>query len=111
MKCLPIIWIVPTEHQSRLLRAKARRDKADWWVYTKGLRGSNAALSRYYSGLWAWKTRPRGNLAGMYMDSKSVGVQADGSWQLGQVDGKITAASWALASGQARRHRGPDGLP
>ena len=91
-------WIVSAEHQSRLLRDKARRDGAEWWVYTGGLRASNAALSRYYSGLWTWKHRPRGNLARMYMDNKSSGVLADGGWRLQEADGKINTSAWALAS-------------
>lgn len=90
-------WVVSAEHQSRLLRDKAQRDAAEWWVYT-GLRASNAALSRYYSGLWTWKHRPRGNLARMYMDNKSSGVLADDGWHLQEADGKINTSAWALAS-------------
>ncbi len=91
-------WIVPVQYQSQLLRVKARRDGARWWTYTTGLRGSNAPLNRYHSGVWTWKTRQRGNLAWVYMDHSNLAVHEDGSWQLRFVDGEMFMWSRALAS-------------
>ncbi len=77
--CLDI-WIVHMDSVNDKVRELCRRLDAEWWSYNCSLRGTNAPLHRYYTGVWTWKTRPRVNLLWAYQHGGHSSVMSDGSW-------------------------------
>jgi len=102
------IWICIMEDMSDLLRREAQRQGAELWTYSCRIRGTNAPLNRYFSGWWAFATRPGALMLWVYMDrmlatQASVTVPSivhpDGTWTpcgyfeytLGAPDGPISS--------------------
>jgi len=59
---------------------KLRREDVEFWTYNCTLRGTNAPLHRYYTGVWTWKVRPMVNLSWGYMHDGNSKIREDGTW-------------------------------
>jgi len=62
--------IVIAHSLCRLLKDKIEAHGGEVWAYTI-LESRNELLTRYYTGLWCWKMRPRVFLAWNYMDLRN----------------------------------------
>ena len=56
------MWILNIEQMNEEIRRRAQEQGAWLWVYTSAMRGTNAPIHRYLTGLWAWAVRPEGVL-------------------------------------------------
>jgi hypothetical protein len=74
------VCAVSMQEASPALRDKVRGAGAEWWAYDCALRGTNAPLLRYHTGLWAFVTRPRSLLFWAYMNDAHSRVNEDGTW-------------------------------
>jgi len=73
-------WLVRPEGLTRTLQEKARQEGKLLWVYLSQIRGTNAPLHRYLTGLWAWATGIEGVLLWTYMHSIASFRDAAGGW-------------------------------
>ena len=70
---------------TRAVREKLQRDNVEFWTYNCTLRGTNAPLHRYSTGVWTWKVRPKVKLTWSYMNNKDSKIREDGTWNALQV--------------------------
>lgn len=74
------IWLVHMDGCSQVVKRHAVRKGAEFWVYTFLFRGTNAPLHRYYTGLWTFTVRPKGNMLWAYMHDAKSKIELDGTW-------------------------------
>lgn len=92
------VWCIGVASNNIFLEELAEKQKAEVWNYNHGLRGTNAALNRYQTGLYCFATRPKALLLWAYMNDKNSMVRPDGKWNalrvnehaLGTPDGPLS---------------------
>ena len=79
------VWVLHMDSMSAAA-TKACADKGkDRWLYNCALRGSNAALHRYWTGLYTWAVKPRVCLTWTYAHDPESRIKPDGTWDLRRV--------------------------
>jgi hypothetical protein len=78
------IWIIHMDSMTEALRAGLPGDKARW-LYNCSLRGSNAALHRYWTGVYTWAMAPEVCLTWTYTHDPESRIRPDGTWDLRRV--------------------------
>lgn len=64
------------------MTAEALQTDKDRWLYNCSLRGSNAPLHRYWTGVYTWAVKPRVALTWTYCHDHNSRIQPDGTWNL-----------------------------
>jgi hypothetical protein len=85
------IWVLLMETVSREAIAVCVDQGKEQWLYNCVLRGSNAALERYYAGVYAWAVKPRVCLSWAYTHDPESRIRRDGTWNLTRYYGKAAA--------------------
>ena len=96
------VWVVHRSGITPMLHEHAKRTGASVWQYHCGMRGTNAALQRYYSGLYTWAVGARGCFRWAYTHNKDSCVRPDGTWNslmvneyvLPTADGPMSTVGW-----------------
>ena len=76
------VWILSMETTTQETMKDCADKGKQRWVYNCTLRGSNAALHRYWTGVYTWAIGPRVCLTWNYMHDPSNRINPDGSWNL-----------------------------
>ncbi|MDD3493696.1 MAG: hypothetical protein PHZ19_09405 [Candidatus Thermoplasmatota archaeon] len=76
------IWIVHMDTMFPEVAESARAQGKELWVYTCALRGTNAPLHRYWTGVYTWAVGAAGNLTWAYMHDRNSRIHPDGTWAL-----------------------------
>jgi hypothetical protein len=90
------IWILHMDGMSEEIIQYANAMGKERWIYNCSLRGTNAALHRYWTGVYAWALRPRVCLTWTYMHFKESRIMPDGTWNMLRVYDKAAADSDGL---------------
>ncbi len=77
------IWVLHIGSPKRAFDL-ARKTK-EFWLYNCSLRGTNAALHRYWTGVYTWALQPRVCLTWAYMHDHTSRIMPDGEWKLSRV--------------------------
>lgn len=79
------VWVVHCDSMSVATDAAATAAGKERWVYNCALRGSNAALHRYWTGVYTWAQSPRVCLTWTYTHDPQSRIKPDGTWDLRRV--------------------------
>ena len=79
------VWVVHCDSMSDETDAAATAAGKERWVYNCALRGSNAALHRYWAGVYTWSQAPRVCLTWTYTHDPQSRIKPDGTWDLRRV--------------------------
>lgn len=76
------IWVLHMDSMSAEAIAACEAGGKERWLYNCALRGSNAALHRYWTGLYTWAQAPRVCLTWTYTHDPTSRIMPDGTWNL-----------------------------
>lgn len=76
------IWVL---HMDGMSAAALEPSGKSRWMYNCSLRGSNAALHRYWTGVYTWAMRPEVCLTWTYCHDPESRIRPDGTWDLRRV--------------------------
>lgn len=76
------IWIVHMDSMSDEVIQLAVEKAKDRWLYNCALRGSNAPLHRYFTGVYTWAMAPEVCLIWTYTHDPLSRIKPDGTWNL-----------------------------
>ena len=79
--CLDL-WIVQVKDFSETIKEYGKRCGAEVWVYSAAMRGTNAPMHRYLTGVWAWAMRPRGVMLWAFTHEAGSRIDPDGTWMV-----------------------------
>ena len=78
-------WIIHMDSMSVGVVSAAKAAGKRRWLYNCALRGSNAALHRYMTGVYTWATAPEVCLIWTYMHSATSRITPAGAWAMERV--------------------------
>lgn len=76
------VWVLHMDGMSEEAIAAARDAGKARWMYNCSLRGSNAALHRYWTGVYTWAMNPEVCLTWTYCHDPASRILPDGTWNL-----------------------------
>lgn len=76
------VWILHMDGMSAEAVQIARDAGKSRWMYNCALRGSNAALHRYWTGVYTWAMAPEVCLTWTYCHDPASRILPDGTWNL-----------------------------
>lgn len=76
------VWVLHMDGMSEEAVAAARDAGKARWMYNCSLRGSNAALHRYWTGVYTWAMNPEVCLTWTYCHDPASRILPDGTWNL-----------------------------
>jgi len=79
--CLDL-WIVQVREFNETVKEYGRRRGAEVWVYSAAMRGTNAPMHRYLTGVWAWAMKPRGIMLWAFTHEAASRITPDGTWMV-----------------------------
>jgi hypothetical protein len=79
------VWVIHMDSMSWSAMNAAQDRGKQRWLYNCALRGSNAALHRYWTGLYTWAVNPRVCLTWTYAHDPQSRIKPDGAWDLRRV--------------------------
>ena len=84
------IWVIHLATMSDEVVMAAQARGKDRWLYNCELRGSNAPLHRYYTGVYTWAMAPAVCLTWTYCHDPASRIRPDGTWNLLRVHDAAT---------------------
>lgn len=85
------IWIIHMDSMSADAVTAARAQGKARWLYNCALRGTNAPLERYWTGVYTWAMAPEVCLTWAYMHDPESRIKPDGTWNMTRYYGKAVA--------------------
>jgi hypothetical protein len=79
------VWVLHMDSMSETAIAACAAQGKDRWMYNCSLRGSNAALHRYWTGVYTWAQAPHVCLTWTYTHDPQSRIKPDGTWDLRRV--------------------------
>ena len=83
------VWILCGGGVTQETVEKAQASGSEVWTYICNRRGTNAAFNRFYSGVYTWALRLKGNFCWAYCD-----YEQGFSWILPEDDGPVPTIGW-----------------
>jgi len=79
------VWVIHMDSMSDAASQAAQDKGKQRWLYNCALRGSNAALHRYMTGVYTWAVAPEVCLIWTYAHDPGSRIKPDGTWDLRRV--------------------------
>lgn len=79
------VWILGVTSLTPAALALAKERNKGPWVYNSYIRGSNAPLHRYYTGVYVWALEAKGCLTWAYSHDPESHIMPDGVWHINQI--------------------------
>jgi hypothetical protein len=76
------IWVLHMDSMSQAAVTACADQGKTRWLYNCSLRGSNAALHRYWTGVYTWAQAPEVCLTWTYTHDPKSRINPDGTWNL-----------------------------
>lgn len=76
------LWIVQVREFNETIKAYGQQCGAEVWIYSAAMRGTNAPMHRYLTGVWTWAMKPRGVMLWAFTHEASSRIESDGTWMV-----------------------------